>query len=168
MSEHDVDLGDLDSLMSNAPLPAIEHLPAVQETPAHPLIKPHDPALLGFPPMLPIELAMRVAPVKDICEAYGLSKEEFIEITKDAVFAKAYENACDELKKDGMSFRIKAKLQAEELLKKSWSMIHSDHTPSNIKADLIKSTIRWAGYEPKGDNNAGGVGNAFQININLG
>lgn len=145
-----------------------EFLPAVQETPARPLVKPSDPALLGFPPMLPVELAMRIAPVKEICAAYGITKDEFIALTNDPVFVKAYDNARDELRKDGMSFRIKAKLQAEELLKKSWTMIHSDGVPSNIKADLIKSTVRWAGYEPKGDSGIAGVGNAFQININLG
>lgn len=130
-------------------------------------IRPEDPALLGFPPMLSIELAMHSAPVPEICAAYGITKEEFIVLVDDPLFVQAYAGAKEMLQKDGMSFRIKAKLQAEELLKKSWAIIHSDSTPSNVKADLIKSTVRWAGYEPKGDG-PGGVGNAFQININLG
>jgi hypothetical protein len=66
-----------------------------------------------------------------------------------------------------MSFKIKARIQAEELLKKSWSIIHSEHTPVAVKADLIKATVRWADYEPK-NGGPGGLGNAFQININLG
>jgi hypothetical protein len=128
---------------------------------------PFDPAELGFPPMLPIELAMRTAPVPEICAAYGIGKDELTTLIKDPLFAAAFHAAKEMLQKDGMSFRIKARMQAEELLKKSWALIHSDHTPTPVKADLIKSTIRWAGYEPKGDG-PGGVGNAFQININLG
>lgn len=131
-------------------------------------VKPWDPALLGFPPMLPIELAMRVAPVPEICAAYGIDKEEFVTLTNNPVFVQAYKSAQEMLQKDGMSFRIKAKLQAEELLKKSWQIIHSRDTPTTVKADLIKATIRWADLEPRGDSKGGGGGNAFQININLG
>ena len=130
--------------------------------------KPHDPSLLGFPPMLPVELAMHLDTAPAVCEAYGVSKEQFLELVDDPLFVAAYQNAVDELRKDGMSFRIKAKLQAEALLAQSWKLIHSTDTPTTVKADLIKATVRWAGYEPKGDSNGAGVGSAFQININLG
>jgi hypothetical protein len=132
-------------------------------------VRPFDPSLLGFPPLLPIELAMRVAPVQEICAAYNISKDQFIELSQDPLFVKAYSDAKEALQKDGMSFRIKARLQAEELLKKSWAMIHSPETPTTVKADLLKATVRWAGLEPKADTGTGGMaGNAFQININLG
>jgi hypothetical protein len=131
-------------------------------------VKPFDPAELGFPPMLPFELAMRNAPASEVCAAYNIDKDEFIRLTQDPLFATAYANAREALQKDGMSFRVKAKIQAEQLLKKSWAMIHSDATPTAVKSDLIKATIRWAGYEPKGDGPGAGGANAFQININLG
>jgi hypothetical protein len=130
-------------------------------------VRPDDPAYLGFPPMLPIELALHSAPVREICEAYSITKEEFTELASDPLFIRAYAAAKEELQKDGMSFRLKAKVQAEELLKKSWALIHSESTPSNIKADLIKATVRWAGYDAK-EGGPAGIGNAFQININLG
>jgi hypothetical protein len=130
-------------------------------------IKPFDPSDLGWPPMLPIELAMHIAPVPEICEAYGIDKEGFIRLTQDPLFVQAFKGAKEMLQKDGMTFRIKAKMQAEELLKKSWAIIHDDSTPTTVKADLIKSTIKWADYEPK-TTGPGGGGSAFQININLG
>jgi hypothetical protein len=130
-------------------------------------VKPWDPAELGFNPMLPIELAMRSAPVPEICAAYSITKEQLVALSQDPLFVQAFNGAREMLQKDGMSFRVKARMQAEELLKKSWALIHAVETPTPVKADLIKSTIRWAGYEPKGDG-PGGVGNAFQININLG
>jgi len=131
-------------------------------------LKPDDPAYLGFPPMLPIELALRSYPVREICESYSITKDEFTKLAEDPLFIRAYAAAKEELQKDGMSFKLKAKVQAEELLKKSWAMIQSPHTPANIKADLIKATVRWAGYEPRPNDGPGGVGSAFQININLG
>jgi hypothetical protein len=68
---------------------------------------------------------------------------------------------------EGMSFKIKAKLQAEELLKTSWRTIHDQHTPPNVKADLIKATMRWAEYDtpPKDAVSVNGQRSAFQINI---
>jgi hypothetical protein len=128
---------------------------------------PFDPAKLGFPPMLPFELAMRIDSVPNICKAYGIDKDDFAELIDNPLFVAAYEHAREELQKDGVSFRIKAKLQAEALLAKSWALIHSPDTPNTVKADLIKSTVRWAGYEPKQTDGAGAGTNAFQININL-
>lgn len=129
--------------------------------------RPRDPSKAGFHPMLPVELAMRTDTVPNICAAYGVTKERFEELIDDPLFATAYKQAQEELKKDGVSFKLKAKMQAEALLAKSWEIIHDRGAPSTVKADLIKATVRWAGYEPKGDG-AGLNNNAFQININLG
>jgi hypothetical protein len=73
------------------------------------------------------------------------------------------------VKKEGMSFRLKARLQAEELLKTSWRLIHAptDEVPPSVKADLVKATMRWAGYDNK-ETAAGAVNNGFNIQINLG
>jgi hypothetical protein len=74
----------------------------------------------------------------------------------------------ESLKKEGMSFKLKAQLQAEELLKKSWAMIHAplDEVPANVKADLLKATVRWGGLEQdKGASQQVVV--PLQINLNL-
>jgi hypothetical protein len=126
-----------------------------------------DPARLGFPPMFPVELAMNAAPLQDVCEAYGVTKDHFEDLIRDPLFVKAFADARESLAKDGMSFKVKAKLQAEELLKESWKLIHDTSIPASVRADLIKSTVRWAEYEPKPSQNSGITGNAFQININL-
>jgi hypothetical protein len=124
-----------------------------------------DPATLGFPPLLPIELALAESPVKEICESFGIeTKEDFARIIAQPMFQKAYAEAQKMLQQEGMSFRVKARLQSEELLKTSYALIHSAHTPSNVKADLIKQTWKVAGLEPKE------VATAvvpLQININL-
>lgn len=131
---------------------------------------PDNPSEIGlYPPTLPIEVALKVAPIPDICRAYGITKEQWEQLRDNPVF-KADVLACHEaLKKEGMSFKMKARLQAEELLKTSWRLIHasSDEVPPSVKADLIKFTIRAAGLEadPKA---ATSNANNLQININLG
>ena len=124
---------------------------------------------VGFPHTLPIELALKVAPEADILEAYKLTYEDFQEIAATPAFVAAYKNALEMVQQEGASFKLKAMLQAEELLGTSWGLIHQKDTPASVRADLIKSTVRWAGLEPQkavaGEGGGGGTG--FQININL-
>lgn len=130
-----------------------------------------DPAALGYPPTLPIELALRTAPIERLCEEYNLSRQEWDRLRRDPQFITDLTGAVELVKKDGMSFRLKAKLQAEELLKTSWRMIHSDSldVPPAVRADLLKATMRWAGYEIDAKSQQGAFGgNALNIQINLG
>lgn len=120
---------------------------------------------MGFPHMLPVELALGESPVREIVESYGLTKDQFAELCVNAAFKKAFADAVEALKKDGMSFKVKARMQSEAMLKKSWDMVHDAFTPANIKADLIKATWRVAGLEPKPDEKGGSQN--LQININL-
>jgi len=124
-----------------------------------------DPSLLGWPPALPIELAMGESSPREICESYNISKERFVEFTKNSVFQKAFADAREMLQKDGMAFKAKARMQAEALLPESWRLIHSLHTPANVKAKLIEATWRVAGFEPKETDRV--MGSNLQININL-
>lgn len=124
-----------------------------------------DPAAIGYPPTLPIEVAMKVAPLPAIKDAYGFTDEEWAALQYDPAFLADLSQAAEMVKREGMTFKLKAKLQAEELLKTSWKLIHDIATPPNVKADLIKSTARWAGFDQKDLGGSGG--NAFNIQINL-
>jgi hypothetical protein len=39
--------------------------------------------------------------------------------------------------------------------------------PANVRADLIKSTVKWAGYEPKEARDTGPAKPTFMIQMNL-
>jgi len=129
-----------------------------------------NPAEIGtYPPTLPVEIALRTAPLPDICAAYGISHDEWLVLKSDPVFLKDLATAVELVKKDGMSFKLKAKLQSEELLKTSWKMIHSNNedVPASVRADLLKFTVRAAGLAEPADK-TGANANNLQININLG
>lgn len=125
-----------------------------------------DPSLLGYPPMLPVELALRVDTPANICAIYGITKDEFAVIIGHPVFIKAYQEAIESLKVDGMSFKLKAKMQAEDYLRTAYTMIKDQNTSDAVRADLLKATVRWAGYEAKAVDV--GQGSSFNIQINLG
>jgi hypothetical protein len=130
-----------------------------------------DPARLGWPGTLPIEIAMRTATLKDILEGYRMTRHDWERLRHNPVFIKAVIEAQEELSKEGMGFKMKARLQAEQLLETAFGMIHEPDekvVPANVKADLIKFTIRAAGLDGSKDQGQGGqVGTALQININL-
>lgn len=128
---------------------------------------PRDPAALPYPPTLPVEIALRQMPVQAICEAYGIDQAEWNRLRYDPLFIEDLRKCVEELRKDGMSFKMKARLQSEELLKTSWNMIHDEaNVPPAVRADLVKFTIRAAGLDGSKDQAAAAVvGNALQINI---
>jgi hypothetical protein len=125
-----------------------------------------DPALLGWPPSLPVELAMGEHSPKEICEAYDITKAQFVVLTQNPTFQKAFKDAQEMLAKEGMAFRVKARMQAEGLLPESWRLIHSQYTPAAVKAKLIEATWRVAGFEPKESDRS--PAQALQIVVNLG
>jgi len=149
------------------PLPEPYTPPAIPQPVSQTLLTPPsrqiDPSVLGFPPTLPIELALGDSPAQEICAAYGIPRARFEELCALPAFQKAYADAAEALAKEGMSFKVKARLQSEALLKKSWDMIHDPQVASNVKADLIKSTWRVAGFEPKSSD----VAPTAQLNIQL-
>lgn len=133
-------------------------------------VNPENPAEIGtYPPTFPIEIAMRTAPLQEICRAYGISHEDWLVLRNDPVFQRDLTAAVELVKKEGMSFKLKAQLQAEELLKTSWKMIHApnEEVPASVRADLLKFTVRAAGLAEPADKGNSGPQNALQININL-
>jgi hypothetical protein len=114
---------------------------------------------------------MHARPVREICEDYGLTSAEWDAIRVQDGFIVEVSAALEVLKKEGMPFKLRCQTQATELLKKSWEMIQApyDQVAAPVKADLIKFTIRAAGFDGSKDQAANTQSNQtnFQINIDL-
>lgn len=126
-----------------------------------------NPAEIGFPPLLPIEIAMKIDTPANVCAAYGLTREDFAKIITHPVFIKAYQEAVEMLKVEGMSFKLKARMQSEAYLATAYAMVQSPQTSDSVRADIIKNTVRWAGLDAKAVD-VGAQANSFNIQINLG
>jgi len=103
----------------------------------------------------------------DILSRHNLAAADLLAFNADPVFLKRVESYREEIISKGMTFRLKARAQAEELLTTSWLLIHDPSVSPAVKADLIKSTVKWGGLEPKGESGETGSG-GVRISINLG
>jgi hypothetical protein len=134
-----------------------------------------DPTELGFPPSLPMELAARTGSIRDICESYHLSKEEWDDLRQRPTFIQACEEALKLINEPGGSFKIKARTMAEALLPRMMKLAtHTDFdvVPANVQADLIKAAVRIAGLDQSIDQKGAAAGkaavqNPLMIQINL-
>jgi hypothetical protein len=106
--------------------------------------------------------------VDEILDRHRLLTTDLLSFNKDPIFLKKVEHFRGEIREKGITFKMKAKAQAEELLTTSWALIHSPDVSAAVKADLIKSTVKWAGLEPKNDPVDVGTGGGVRIMINLG
>ena len=130
------------------------------------ILNTQDPALLTWPVSLPLEIALGV-PLDEIRESYDIGDEEWESLKNNDLFRREILKHQEALKEEGYSYKVKAKFHAEKLLHTSWELIHDEHTPAAVKADLIKFTARVAGYDsPKGPN-ATENAPTFSININM-
>jgi hypothetical protein len=106
--------------------------------------------------------------LQEVMVRHRIAANDLLVFNADPVFLKKVDHYRSEVRDKGMTFKLKARAQAEELLTTSWMLIHDPAVSPAVKADLIKSTVKWAGLEPKdttgGDASVGGV----RITINLG
>ncbi len=106
--------------------------------------------------------------LQEVVARHKITPLDILEYNKDPVFLKKVEHYQAEIKEKGLTFRLKARAQAEELLTTSYMLIHDPGVSAAVKADLIKSTVKWAGLEPKGDIQTDGNAGGVRITINLG
>lgn len=107
--------------------------------------------------------------LQEIMERHNIAANDILVFKSDPVFLKKVEHYRNEVRDKGLTFKLKARAQAEELLTTSWLLIHDPAVSPAVKADLIKQTVRWAGLEPKGNEATGDSANGgVRITINLG
>lgn len=129
-----------------------------------------DPASISYPPLLPVELALREHSVKDVCLAYDISEEKWDRLRQDPVFVADLQARIIQLQTEGVSFKMKARLQSEEYLRKLWNITEDKDAPVNIRADIMKFVIRAAGLDGSKDQAAAAAavaGNALSITLHL-
>jgi hypothetical protein len=106
--------------------------------------------------------------LNNLLDKHHITTVDLLALSSDGVFLKQVANYRDEIHERGLTFRLKARAQAEELLLTSWKLIHAPEVSPTVKADLIKSTVKWAGLEPKDGAQTGDAGGGVKITINLG
>lgn len=98
---------------------------------------------------------------------HGYTQEQSIGILSDPTFAKLLERVTKEVKENGLSFRNKARMQAEDLLQHSYALATDPEVSSAVRLDAIKSTVKWAGLEPKEKDDKGTGTGGLTLNISF-
>lgn len=106
--------------------------------------------------------------LQEIIGRHNISANDLLVFKSDPVFLRKVETYRGEIRDKGLTFKLKARAQAEELLTTSWLLIHDPAVSPAVKADLIKSTVKWAGLEPKDQSGDIAGGGGVRITINLG
>lgn len=107
-------------------------------------------------------------PLSDVLKRHKITSSDILTFNADPVFLKKVDHFRTEVREKGITFKLKARAQAEELLTTSWLLIHDPVVSPAVKADLIKSTVKWAGLEPKDSPDNVGATGGVKITINLG
>ena len=106
--------------------------------------------------------------LNEITARHNITANDILVFNADPIFLKKVEHYRNEVREKGLTFRLKARAQAEELLTTSWLLIHDPAVSPAVKADLIKSTVKWGGLEPKDTGAASADTGGVKITINLG
>jgi len=106
--------------------------------------------------------------IDEVMIRHNITIDELGRYNSDPIFLKKVGHLREEVRTKGMTFRLKARAQAEELLTTSWTLIHSNDVSAAVKADLIKSTVKWGGLEPTKDITGADISQGgVSITINL-
>ena len=113
------------------------------------------------------QVGMRL-PIDELLQKLHVAKEDFVKLSQSDLFKKQVKAFVKELEENGVSFQLKARIQAEEMLKKNWQIVHDPDTPATVAVKAIENTVRWGGLEPtKNPTVDVAQGPGFSITINF-
>ena len=116
---------------------------------------------------LALVLESGLGTVEDLLSSNRITKEDLVEFNHDQTFLRTVEGYREDIREKGLAFKLKARVQAEELLRTSYLLTQDPDVPASVKADLIKATVKWAGYEIPPQQQQQGAGNGMSITINF-
>lgn len=128
--------------------------------------RPASGAELTFDPRIAYEIALGVDQPGAVFGKYGMDEEQAASLAANPAFVATVAKYQEEVLASGVSFKLKAKIQAEDLLTHSYLIATDPEAPMSVRADLIKWTARVAGLEPK-EEKGGGAGGGFTLNISF-
>jgi hypothetical protein len=149
--------------------PSIGHPPSVSQRRSGTLNTPEViPSTNIWDPRLILDLAIGVDGLEEILPRYDLTEEEFTILSDIPAFRRELAMAMRDAREYGLPFTKKAKVQAESYLEVLDHLVYSDLTPANVRLEAIRSTVRWAGLEPKETAGTGdGEKNVINVQINF-
>lgn len=113
---------------------------------------------------LAVELALNMDDAQAVFARHGHDLEAAAALVESPQFVALLQRVTDEVRENGTSFKMKARIQAEELLATSYDMATDPLISPAVRADLIKWTSKVGGLEPK-DKDEGKMGGGLTLSI---
>jgi hypothetical protein len=130
-------------------------------------IRPDNPGEATYPHSLPIELALKQNPISEICEHYGLGRDDLVAISELPQFQAQYEWALEEMTKPGGVERLQCAMMSGEAVKVLYMAMTDVENNINQRAAHAKDILRYAWIEPPKPKEGVDPSDRFNININL-
>jgi hypothetical protein len=125
-------------------------------------------SLPGWPSGLVYELALGLDSENHILNKYMVSPEEYEYLKTLPAFRKDLVTKIGEKEKDGITFRVKARLQAEMYLENEiHEIVTNTSLPASTRLDAIKWVAKMGDLEPKEAKGENQQNQTFAIQINF-
>ena len=121
----------------------------------------------SWPVRLPFDLAMEMEEADETFKRYEVTPERALHLLGHKEFVESVRTWREIIVKEGVSFRTKARLAAEDLLQTAYLLATDPTMPASVRADMVKWHAKVAGLEPKQDpeGGAGGGGQGITLKI---
>jgi len=129
--------------------------------------EPH--VTLDIPPQLVWECAAGLENPTDVAARFGFSGEKWERLQQWPPFIQAVQQQRAEFERNGMTFRLKAGLMAEEMMSQMFKQAIANDTSIMQKLSVFNSLVDVAGLKPDKKAEAASVQTApkFSITINI-
>jgi len=127
--------------------------------------QPKIPSAASFDARLIFEIALGFESPKEIYSRYNITDAQWWAVSKQPAFKRAVIEKQNEIAEEGVSYRLKARTQAEAYLKDVHILIKHPMTSPSVKLEAIKYITKVSDLEPK--PNKDDTGTTFNLQINL-
>jgi len=123
--------------------------------------------ILDVPAQLIAEAAVGIDSLEDICARYHYTPEQTALLRNDRGFEVRVSRMAAELKKEGVTFRMRAAHAAEDVMAEVWLRAKDPEVGLALKIDALKTLAKLGDLEPKQNAPQVAAGNGFSITINI-
>lgn len=116
---------------------------------------------------LAFDVALGLDTIETLLERHGITPQDWEHIAGNHLFNRQVAEQAREMGETGVSFRGKARVQAEMYLVDLDKMIASPGTDQKVKLEAIRSVVKWAGLEPRPDKEEANKMPQVNIQINM-
>ena len=104
--------------------------------------------LVPWDTRLCFDVALGIDSLEDILTRYAIEPAAFAQWSAHPLFSRTVAEFQKHIRENGLSFRAKARMQAEDLLGVAYGLVQDTKTPAPVRADLIKWIAKMGELEP--------------------